>query len=67
VFGLFVRQLKYLNDRQSGYATLYLYLLESLATVKSAVLVLDLQDSDALILEFFQCFFDLIRQVDVVV
>jgi hypothetical protein len=30
-------------------------------------LVLDLQDSDALILEFFQCFFDLIRQVDVVV
>ncbi|RKP06375.1 armadillo-type protein [Thamnocephalis sphaerospora] len=60
VFDLFVKQLRYIGDKKSGYTSLYLYLLESLATVKSVALVVDLQESDTIIASFFQCFFEVV-------
>ncbi|KAI8053721.1 armadillo-type protein [Syncephalis plumigaleata] len=61
VFTLFHKQLEHISEGQSGYYNLYLYLLESLATVKSVAIVADLQDSDDIIIKFFDCFFKTIK------
>ncbi|KAI9596122.1 armadillo-type protein [Syncephalis fuscata] len=61
VFTLFYKQLEYLDDTQSGYHDLYLYLLESLATVKSIAIVVELQDCDDIIVKFFTGFFKVIK------
>ncbi|KAI8996056.1 armadillo-type protein [Gaertneriomyces semiglobifer] len=60
IFEFFAKQLQYITDRNGPYFSFYFYLLDSLSTVKSVVLVADLNAED-LISEFFRSFFDLIK------
>ncbi|KAJ3090605.1 hypothetical protein HK102_003231 [Quaeritorhiza haematococci] len=60
IFEFFGKQLKNVGDTKSPFFSHYFYLLESLSTVKSVVLVADLNAED-LIVEIFQDFFDIIR------
>jgi sister-chromatid-cohesion protein PDS5 len=63
IFQFFVRQLKEgLKYADSAYHNQYFQLLESLSTVKSAVLVCDLPAGDELMLEFFTAFFWIVRR-----
>ncbi|KAJ7145311.1 armadillo-type protein [Mycena crocata] len=63
IFQFFFRQLTTgLKASDSPYYTEYFHLLESLSTVKSVVLVCDLQNSDELMLEIFRDFFQLVRR-----
>lgn len=56
-----MRQLKGLQDADNPYYQQYLYLLESLASVKSVVLVSDIPNSEAITLKMFTTFFDLAK------
>lgn len=63
IFQFFVRQLKEgLKHAETAYHNQYFSLLESLSTVKSAVLVCDLPSGDELMLEFFTTFFYIVRR-----
>lgn len=63
IFQFFFRQLTNgLKGSDSAYYDQYFYLLESLSTVKSVVLVCDLNDSDELMVEVFRDFFALVRR-----
>lgn len=63
IFQFFVRQLKDgLKHPDSAYHNQYFQLLESLSTVKSAVLVCDLPQGEDLMLEFFTAFFYIVRR-----
>lgn len=58
IFQFFVKQLQEgLKTPDSAYHTQYFALLESLSTVKSAVLICDLPSGDDLMVEFFRTFF----------
>lgn len=59
IFECFTKQLKGLSDIESTYYQQYYYLLESLATVESIVLVGDVEKGDELTVDIFRCFFDL--------
>ncbi|ORX94611.1 ARM repeat-containing protein [Basidiobolus meristosporus CBS 931.73] len=61
VFDFFVKQLQYVGQSVNPYFPLYFYLLESLSTVKSVVLVVDLNNADELITDFFRTFFDIVH------
>ncbi|RPB08048.1 hypothetical protein P167DRAFT_555515 [Morchella conica CCBAS932] len=61
IFELFVRQLRGLADPETPYYQQHLYLLESLASVKSVVLISDIPNSEAITLKIFTNFFDLAR------
>ncbi|KAF9443853.1 ARM repeat-containing protein [Macrolepiota fuliginosa MF-IS2] len=63
IFQFFVRQLKDgLKTSETAYHNQYFHLLESLATVKSAVLICDLPSGDEIMLEFFTTFFYIVRR-----
>ncbi|KAJ7207075.1 armadillo-type protein [Mycena pura] len=63
IFQFFFRQLTNgLKGSDSPYYTEYFHLLESLSTVKSVVLVCDLQNADELMVEIFRDFFQLVRR-----
>jgi len=59
IFDLFVKQLRYLSSPDSPYITQYIHLLESLASIKSIVLMADIPNGDGLILQLFTYFFDI--------
>jgi sister-chromatid-cohesion protein PDS5 len=62
MFQFFFRQLATgLKGTESPYYSEYFYLLESLSTIKSVVLVCDLPQADELMSEIFRTFFDLVR------
>ncbi|KAJ3012082.1 hypothetical protein HKX48_006454 [Thoreauomyces humboldtii] len=60
IFELFAKQLQSISDKDGPYYHKYFALLDSLSTVKSVVLVADL-DAETLVLDFFQTFFDLLK------
>ncbi len=61
IFTLFVTSiLPALSDPSNAYNTQHMYVLTSLAEVKSIVLLTDVNDSDTLILHLFTSFFDII-------
>lgn len=63
IFEFFFRQLSTgLKGADSPYYNQYFHLLESLSTVKSVVLVCDLPQADALMVQIFRDFFGLVRQ-----
>ncbi|KAJ6631101.1 armadillo-type protein [Mycena sp. CBHHK59/15] len=63
IFQFFFRQLTTgLKGSDSPYYTEYFHLLESLSTVKSVVLVCDLQNADELMVQIFRDFFGLVRR-----
>ncbi|KAG8937052.1 hypothetical protein FRC02_008159 [Tulasnella sp. 418] len=63
IFQFFFKQLTSgLKGPDAPYYSQYFYLLESLSTIKSVVLVCDLPSADELITEIFRDFFDLISQ-----
>ncbi|KAF8458449.1 hypothetical protein BGX38DRAFT_1154006 [Terfezia claveryi] len=59
IFDLFVKQLRYLSSPDSAYNTYYIQLLKSLSVIKSIVLMADIPNGDALILQLFTYFFDI--------
>ncbi|KAJ1912535.1 Sister chromatid cohesion protein pds5 [Tieghemiomyces parasiticus] len=59
LFEAFLQELGHLAQGDGPDFPLYFYLLESLSTVKSVVLVVDLPNPEPLIVEFFRLFFDL--------
>ncbi|KAF8419563.1 hypothetical protein EV426DRAFT_719909 [Tirmania nivea] len=59
IFELFVKQLRYLPHPDSPYISQYQHLLESLASIKSIVLMTDIPNGDSLILQLFTYFFDI--------
>ncbi|TPX40005.1 hypothetical protein SeMB42_g06166 [Synchytrium endobioticum] len=61
VFELFISQLRNLADTSSTYFAKYYYLLEQLSTVKSIILVTDLDGADELLTEIFQDFFKMVQ------
>ncbi|KAI5814400.1 armadillo-type protein [Pyronema omphalodes] len=61
IFKLFVACLKGLDKTDGVYYQQYLYLLDSLSTVKSVVLVSDISQSDAIIKDLFKTFFDIAK------
>lgn len=61
IFECFIKQLKGLDDIECTYYQQYYYLLESLSTVESIVLLGDIDKGDALIVELFRTFFDLAK------
>ncbi len=61
IFEFFVAQLQGLENRDSTYFEQYFGLLESLATVKSIILVSDLPNCEDLISQIFRMFFDIIK------
>ncbi|KAI9265205.1 hypothetical protein BDA99DRAFT_437114, partial [Phascolomyces articulosus] len=62
IFQLFLSQLGQLKVSQDHpQFTLYFYLLESLATVRSILIIADLDNAQQLSSEFFNCFFNTIR------
>ncbi|KAJ3050393.1 hypothetical protein HK097_008638, partial [Rhizophlyctis rosea] len=60
IFNFFVNQLSNIGDQKHTYFSKYYYLLDSLAQVKSTVLVADL-NSDDLVVYFFKTFFNVVR------
>jgi sister-chromatid-cohesion protein PDS5 len=63
IFQFFFRQLSTgLKGSDCPYYNQYFHLLESLSTVKSVVLVCDLQNADELMVEIFRDFFTLVRR-----
>ncbi|KAJ7039761.1 armadillo-type protein [Mycena alexandri] len=63
IFQFFFRQLTNgLKASDSPYYAEYYHLLESLSTVKSVVLVCDLQNADELMVEIFRDFFLIVRR-----
>ncbi|KAI8141304.1 hypothetical protein BJV82DRAFT_518780, partial [Fennellomyces sp. T-0311] len=63
IFEFFLSQLRQLKKLPQDHAdfTLYFYLLESLSTVKSILIIADLSNAEQLSADFFTCFFDTIR------
>ncbi|KAI7851934.1 hypothetical protein BDC45DRAFT_444630, partial [Circinella umbellata] len=62
IFQLFLTQLNQLKVSQDHpQFSLYFYLLESLSTVKSILIIADLDNAQELCAEFFNCFFNTIR------
>lgn len=62
IFAFFLKQIHYIEDGPtSPYFSNYFYLLESLSTVKSVVLVADLGNSEALVAQIFRELFELVR------
>ncbi|KAJ1970495.1 Sister chromatid cohesion protein pds5, partial [Dimargaris xerosporica] len=61
IFDFFLAQLGHLAQPTDPHAALYFYLLESLSTVKSVVLAVDLDRPEELVTEFFRLFFEVIR------
>ncbi|KAI5781164.1 armadillo-type protein [Geopyxis carbonaria] len=61
IFNLFVVCLKGLDDTEAPYYQQYIYLLDSLSTVKSVVLVSDIPDSEQITLALFTSFFDICK------
>ncbi|KAJ1650032.1 Sister chromatid cohesion protein pds5 [Dispira simplex] len=61
IFEFFLSQLGRLGQTDDPLFPLYFYLLESLSTVKSVVLVVDLAQPEELITDFFRLFFDIIQ------
>lgn len=59
IFECFIRQLKGLGNVEGTYFQQNHYLLESLATVESVVLLGDIDKGDQLIVEVFRTFFDI--------
>ncbi len=55
-----MRQLRQLSDKENAYYSKTFYLLESLSSVKSIVLLTDL-NADELIAEVFHDFFEMIK------
>ncbi|KAJ7160887.1 armadillo-type protein [Mycena filopes] len=63
IFQFFFRQITNgLKASDSPYYTEYYHLLETLSTVKSVILVTDLQNSDELMVEIFRDFFQIVRR-----
>ena len=63
IFQFFFRQLlNGLKSADASYYNEYFHLLESLSTVKSVVLVCDLQNADELMVDIFRDFFALVRR-----
>jgi sister-chromatid-cohesion protein PDS5 len=61
VFTLFVTHiLPALSDPSNAYNTQHMYVLHSLTEVKSVLLILDVSQSDALVLHLFQSLFDIV-------
>ncbi|KAI8816533.1 armadillo-type protein [Fimicolochytrium jonesii] len=60
IFEFFLKQMQGLSDKTSAYYQMCFYLLDSLSTVKSVVLVADL-NADDLVVDYFRSFFDLLR------
>jgi sister-chromatid-cohesion protein PDS5 len=60
IFKLFFKQLKNIGDPSNAYFSDYFYLLDSISTVKSVVLLCELNVDD-LILDIFRDFFDIIK------
>ncbi|TPX56174.1 hypothetical protein PhCBS80983_g04722 [Powellomyces hirtus] len=60
IFEFFAKQLQNLSDKEGPYYNKYFALLDSLSTVKSVVLVADL-NADDLVIDFFKTFFDLLK------
>ena len=53
--------LKGLENPKATYYPQYSYLLDSLSTVKSVVLISDIPDSEHIILDLFTSFFDIAK------
>jgi sister-chromatid-cohesion protein PDS5 len=65
IFEFFRRQLGNIADVEGPYFSKYFYLVESLSTVKSIVLIAEIQQGqDELVAEYFKGFFDAIKWVD---
>ncbi|KFY73322.1 hypothetical protein V499_06585 [Pseudogymnoascus sp. VKM F-103] len=61
IFTLFVTSiLPALSDPSNAYNTQHMYVLTSLAEVKSVVLITDVNNSEALLLHLFTIFFDIV-------
>jgi sister chromatid cohesion protein PDS5 len=60
IFQLFFKQLHNIEDPSNVYFSNYFYLLDSMSTIKSVVLLADL-NQDALIIEVFKDFFDIVN------
>ncbi|KFY01928.1 hypothetical protein V490_00719 [Pseudogymnoascus sp. VKM F-3557] len=61
IFTLFVTSiLPALSDPSNAYNTQHMYVLTSLAEVKSVVLITDVNNADALLLHLFTIFFDIV-------
>lgn len=58
IFEFLARQLHGIATPNSPHFTEYFYLLESLSTVKSAVLIVDLPNADEVMADLFRDFFD---------
>ncbi|KAJ3411005.1 hypothetical protein HDV05_002913 [Chytridiales sp. JEL 0842] len=60
IFEFFAKQMTYISDPSGPYFAQYFYLLESLATVKSAILITDL-NADDLTLKIFHDIYQLVK------
>lgn len=61
IFDLIIGQLAHIGDTTGAYFPNHLYLLESLSTVKSIVLMVDLPNADGYLRRIFTDFFENIR------
>jgi sister-chromatid-cohesion protein PDS5 len=61
IFTCFVNCLKGLEDPEAPYLQQHIYLLDSLSTVKSVVLISDIPDSEEITLALFTSFFDIAK------
>jgi sister-chromatid-cohesion protein PDS5 len=60
IFTLFFKQLHFIHDPSNTYFSNYFYLLDSMSSIKSVVLMADL-NCDSLIVDVFQDFFEIIK------
>ena len=61
IFTCFVRCLKGLENTEAPFYQQYMYLLDSLSTVKSVVLISDIPDGDEITKDLFTAFFDIAK------
>lgn len=61
IFACFVKCLKGLENPDAPFYQQYMYLLDSLSTVKSVVLISDIPDGDEITKELFTTFFDIAK------
>lgn len=63
IFDFFLKQLqKYLKGQDSPYYDQYFHLLESLATVKSIIIVVDLPDGDRMMVDYVRTMFLMVKR-----
>jgi sister-chromatid-cohesion protein PDS5 len=62
IFEFIAKQLTYVGDPSGPYFAQHYYLLENLATVKSAILITDL-NADELVLQIFKDVYELVTWV----